>query len=132
DYAEHVRQLVGSPARFNADPTCHHEASGTAGKIMVFAVRTRTFPLEADKATFYTGTDDPAGLAALRRAFLAADSPLPISAEYMSSHAFDLAIEYGKDTYVSLKHAGSSTLVKMFALKSWANGVVAKLPGFGP
>src|SRR5699024_952047 len=44
-YAEHVRQLVDSPARFNADPTFHHEASGSAGKIMVFAVRTRTFPL---------------------------------------------------------------------------------------
>src|SRR5699024_10088263 len=38
-YAEHVRQLVDSPARFNADPTFHHEASGSAGKIMVFAVR---------------------------------------------------------------------------------------------
>ncbi|HLS33555.1 MAG TPA: D-lactate dehydrogenase, partial [Brevibacterium sp.] len=49
-----------------------------------------------------------------------------------SSHAFDLATEYGKDTYVSLKHAGSRTLVRMFALKSWANGVFAKLPGFGP
>src|SRR5699024_6375053 len=84
------------------------------------------------KATFYIGTDDPADLEALRRAFLAADSPLPISGEYMSSHAFDLAIEYGKDTYVSLKHVGSRVLVRMFALKSWANGVFAKLPGMGP
>src|SRR5690625_7876681 len=50
----------------------------------------------------------------------------------MSSHAFDLAIEYGKDTYVSLKHVGSRVLVRMFALKSWANGVFAKLPGMGP
>ena len=132
DYAEHLRELADTPARYNANPKFLHEASGSAGKIMVFAVRTRTFPLEADKATFYIGTDDPADLEALRRAFLAADSPLPISGEYMSSHAFDLAIEYGKDTYVSLKHAGSSTLVKMFALKSWANGVFAKLPGFGP
>src|SRR5699024_601509 len=41
-------------------------------------------------------------------------------------------VEYGKDTYVSLKHAGSRTLVRMFALKSWANGVFAKLPGLGP
>src|SRR5699024_6208684 len=45
---------------------------------------------------------------------------------------FDLAIEYGKDTYVSLKHVGSRVLVRMFALKSWANGVFAKLPGMGP
>ena len=132
DYADHVRQLVDTPARFNADPTFLHEASGSAGKIMVFAVRTRTFPLEKDKATFYIGTDRPSDLEALRREFLAADGPLPISGEYMSAHAFDLATEYGKDTYVSLKHAGSRTLVRMFALKGWANGVFAKLPGFGP
>src|SRR5699024_9523071 len=60
------------------------------------------------------------------------DAPLPISGEYLSAHAFDLAVTYGKDTYVSLKHAGSATLVRMFALKSWANGVFAKLPGLGP
>lgn len=132
DYADHVRELADTPARYNANPTFLHEASGNAGKIMVFAVRTRTFPLEKDKATFYIGTDHPADLEALRRAFLAADAPLPISGEYMSAHAFDLAAEYGKDTYVSLKHAGSRTLVRMFALKSWANGVFAKLPGMGP
>ncbi|MGO1225519.1 MULTISPECIES: D-lactate dehydrogenase [unclassified Brachybacterium] len=130
-YAEHVRQLADTPARFNADPTFLHEASGNAGKLMVFAVRTRTFPLEKDKATFYIGTDDPAYLEALRRAFLAADGPLPISGEYMSAHAFNLAVTYGKDTYVSLKHAGSRTLVRMFALKGWANGVFAKVPGLG-
>lgn len=131
-YAEHVRQLAGSPARFNADPTFLYEAAGCAGKLMVFAVRTRTFPLEQDRATFYIGTDDPADLERLRRAFLAADGPLPISGEYMSAHAFDLATEYGKDTYVSLKHVDSRTLMRMFALKSWANGVFAKVPGLGP
>ena len=131
-YADHVRELVDSPARFNADPTFLHEASGNAGKLMVFAVRVRTFPLEKDKATFYIGTDRPSDLEALRRTFLAADAPLPISGEYMSAHAFSLAAEYGKDTYVSLKHAGSATLVRMFALKSWANGVFAKVPGLGP
>ncbi|QNN82820.1 D-lactate dehydrogenase [Brachybacterium sp. Z12] len=131
-YAEHVRELADSPARFNADPTFLHEASGSAGKLMVFAVRTRTFPLEEDKATFYIGTDRPADLEGLRRAFLAAEGPLPISGEYMSSHAFNLAVTYGKDTYVSLKHVGSRTLVRMFALKSWANGVFAKMPGMGP
>ena len=131
-YAEHVRQLADTPARYNADPTFLHEASGAAGKLMVFAVRTRTFPLEQDKATFYIGTDDPADLESLRRRFLASGGQLPISGEYLSAHAVDLALEYGKDTYVSLKHAGSRALVRMFALKSWANGVFAKLPGMGP
>src|SRR5699024_5903520 len=131
-YAEHVRQLAASPARYNADPTFLHEASGCAGKLMVFAVRTRTFPLEQDKATFYIGPDRPGDLEGLRRRFLAADGPLARSGEYLSSRAVDLATQYGKDTYVSLKHAGSRTLVRMFALKSWANGVFAKVPGLGP
>src|SRR5699024_11488135 len=41
DYAEHVRELADSPARYNANPKFLHEASGCAGKLMVFAVRTR-------------------------------------------------------------------------------------------
>src|SRR5699024_844121 len=44
EYGEHVREIVDSPARFNANPKFHYDASGSAGKLMVFAVRTRTFP----------------------------------------------------------------------------------------
>src|SRR5699024_1788212 len=36
-----------------------------------------------------------------------------------------------KDTFVSIKHAGSREQIKLFALKNWANGVFAKLPFFG-
>ena len=56
-YCDHVRQ-VNEPtaARFNADPARHYEASGCAGKLMVFAVRLDTFPQEKQTAVFYIGT----------------------------------------------------------------------------
>jgi D-lactate dehydrogenase len=131
EYGEQVRQIVDSPARFNANPDYLFEASGSAGKLMVFAVRTRTFPKETGAITFYIGTNSPAELEELRRAILTSDMPLPISGEYMGRPSFDLAEKYGKDTFVSVKHAGSREQIKLFALKNWANGVFAKLPFFG-
>jgi D-lactate dehydrogenase (quinone) len=47
DYAQHVRDfMANTPARFNADPKRLYEASGSAGKIMIFAVRVDTFAKE--------------------------------------------------------------------------------------
>lgn len=131
EYSEHVREIAGSPARYNANPKFLHEASGSAGKLMVFAVRTRTFPKQKDSTTFYVGTNSPAELEALRRSILTSDMPLPISGEYMGRPSFDLSEKYGKDTFVSVKHAGSREQIKLFALKNWANGMFAKLPFFG-
>src|SRR5699024_812753 len=111
--------------------TLFRSASGSAGKLMVFAVRTRTFPKVTGATTFYVGTNSPAELEDLRRAILTSDMPLPVSGEYMGRPSFDLAETYGKDTFVSIKHAGSREQIKLFALKNWANGVFAKLPFFG-
>jgi D-lactate dehydrogenase (quinone) len=133
DYARHVRELAPTPARYNADPGFLFEASGSAGKLLVFAVRTRTFPKEWKTTTFYIGTDDPAELEDLRRVMLASDRQLPISGEYFDRTTFDLAEKYGKDTFVGLKWWGSRRVRRMFALKTWANGVFAKvLPFLGP
>ncbi|MFD2758660.1 D-lactate dehydrogenase [Gulosibacter faecalis] len=131
EYGDHVREIAPTPARYNADPKFLFEASGCAGKIMVFAVRTPTFPKDAHTTTFYIGTNDPRELEDLRRRVLSADGQLPISGEYLDRATFDLAAKYGKDTFVSLKYAGSRQLRRMFALKTWANGVFAKLPFFG-
>ena len=108
EYSEQVRRnRRHSPARLttlNPDYLFRKEASGSAGKLMVFAVRTRTFPKEVtDATTFYVGTNSPAELEALRRAILTSDMPLPISGEYMGRRAFDLAEKYGKDTFVSIE-----------------------------
>src|SRR5690606_33688670 len=108
DYSEHVREIVGTPARYNADPKFLFEASGCAGKLMVFAVRTRTFPKDRHTTTFYIGTNDPSELEDLRREVLGADRQLPISGEYFDRATFDLAKKYGKDTFVGLKYWGST------------------------
>ncbi len=132
DYSDHVRKIEPTPARYNANPQFLYEASGSAGKILIFAVRTRTFHKVSHTATFYIGTNSPRELEDVRRAILRSPEQLPISGEYIGRSAFDLAARYGKDTFIALRYAGSRTLVRMFALKSWANGVFAKLPLFGP
>lgn len=132
EYSEHVREIVGSPARYNADPKFLMEASGNAGKLMVFAVRVRTFPKETNTTTFYIGAETPDELEDLRRAVFRSDMQLPISGEYMGRTSFDLAEKYGKDTFVGLKYAGSRQLSRLFALKSWANGFFGKLKFLGP
>ncbi|WP_237223862.1 D-lactate dehydrogenase [Rothia nasisuis] len=132
EYAEHLRKVEPTPARYNANPKYLFEASGSAGKILIFAVRTRTYPLEKNPTTFYIGTHTPQELEGIRRLFLSADMPLPIAAEYMGRTAFDLAEKYGKDTYVFLKHLSPKVQTRMFAFKTWANGVFGKVPGLGP
>lgn len=132
EYAEHLRQIVPSPARYNANPEYLYEASGSAGKLMVFAVRTRTFPREENAKMFYIGTNSPRELEAIRRLFLEADMQLPISGEYMGRSAFDLAEKYGKDTFVFLKFMSAKLQTRMFSFKTWANGVFGKIPGIGP
>jgi hypothetical protein len=63
DYAQHVRDIdADTPGRFNADPKRLFEASGSAGKVMIFAVRLDTFPEEGETKVFYIGTNDPAEL----------------------------------------------------------------------
>ncbi|MFK4761507.1 D-lactate dehydrogenase [Microbacterium sp. ZW T5_45] len=130
-YSEHVREIVGTPARYNADPKFLREASGSAGKLLIFAVRVRTFPRCGRTATFYIGTNSTLELEQLRRQVLRSDARLPISGEYMGRSSFDLAEKYGKDTFVGLKYAGSRQLRRMFDLKNWANGVFAKVPFLG-
>ncbi|MGO2654479.1 MAG: D-lactate dehydrogenase [Pseudoclavibacter sp.] len=132
EYAEHLRKIEPTPARYNANPEYLFEASGSAGKLMVFAVRTRTFPLEVNPTMFYIGTNSTHELEEIRRMFLEADMPLPISGEYMGRSAFDLAEKYGKDTYVFLKFMSAGLQTRMFSFKTWANGVFGKIPGIGP
>jgi D-lactate dehydrogenase len=67
DYARDVREIdADTPGRFNADPKRLFEASGSAGKVMVFAVRLDTFPTERETKVFYIGTNDPAELSKIR------------------------------------------------------------------
>ncbi|WP_439258020.1 D-lactate dehydrogenase [Lonepinella sp. BR2271] len=127
-YCHHVRQVnEDSPARFNADPNRHYEASGCAGKLAIFAVRLDTFPLEKDTAVFYIGTNQTQVLNDIRRYILAEFQQLPISGEYIHRDAFDVAAEYGKDTFWVIKKFGTHRLPRLFALKAKVDRLAKKI-----
>ncbi|WGE49367.1 D-lactate dehydrogenase [Actinobacillus equuli] len=128
-YCNHVRQVdENSPARFNADPARHFEASGSAGKLAIFAVRLDTFPLEKNTAIFYIGTNQTNVLNDLRRHMLSQFAQLPISGEYIHRDAFDIAARYGKDTFWVIKKFGTQWLPKLFALKANVDRLSKKIP----
>lgn len=132
NYAEHVRQVDEStPARFNADPHRLYESSGSAGKVMVFAVRLDTFPAEKDAKVFYIGTRRTNELTEIRRHMLRHFERLPVAAEYLHRDAFTMAEKYGKDTFLMIQHLGTSRLPMLFGLKARFDAFFGRL-GLAP
>ena len=131
-YGQHVRAVDSPvPARFNADPRCLFEASGSAGRLILFAVRLDTFPQDGAATTFYIGTNDPDDLAGLRRHMLTRFANLPVSAEYIHRDAFDIAERYGKDTFLAIRWLGTARLPRLFAAKARIDRWAARM-GLGP
>ncbi|EAQ11329.1 D-lactate dehydrogenase [Maritimibacter alkaliphilus HTCC2654] len=132
-YAARVREIdADTPARFNADPRGLYEASGSAGKVAVFAVRLDTFPSETGDRVFYVGTNDTAAFATLRRRLLSELPDLPVSGEYLHRDCFDISHRYGKDTVLMIHWLGTDRLPLFFALKGRIDGILRKyrwLPG---
>lgn len=119
DYESIVRAVdEPSPARYNADPARLFEASGSAGKVIVFAVRVDTFRQETGTAVFYIGSNDPGELERIRRQVLVHAPTLPISGEYIHREAFDLADRYGKDMVLAIAALGTQRLPQLFRLKA--------------
>lgn len=117
-YASRVRAVdADTPARFNADPRGLYEASGSAGKVAVFAVRLDTFPTDDETRVYYIGTNDTAALAGLRRRLLTELPELPVSGEYMHRTCFDMAHRYGKDVLLMIHWLGTDRLPAFFAMK---------------
>ncbi|WP_345816127.1 D-lactate dehydrogenase [Paraburkholderia sp. PREW-6R] len=128
EYATHVRDIdAATPARFNADPRRLFEASGCAGKVMVFAVRLDTFAAEQGAKVFYIGTNDTSVLTDIRRHALAHFTHLPIAGEYMHRDAFDIAKQYGKDLFVIIDRFGTTRLPAFFNLKTRADAWFERL-----
>lgn len=118
-YSERIRDIdANGPARFNADPRGLYEASGSAGKVAVFAVRLDTFALENCSQVYYVGTNNTDRLETLRRRLLTELDELPISGEYLHRDCFDVAQRYGKDTLLLVQWLGTSRLPRVFALKA--------------
>ncbi|MEG0114359.1 MAG: D-lactate dehydrogenase [Comamonas sp.] len=121
-YAAAVRDVdEDSPARFNADPSRLFEASGSAGKLCLFAVRLDTFPKEPS-TVFYIGSNAPDDLTATRRHLLTALPKLPIAGEYIHRTAYDIGEQYGKDTFLLIDRFGTARVPAAFALKSRVDG----------
>jgi D-lactate dehydrogenase len=131
-YADDVRDIdAATPARFNADPKRLFEASGSAGKVMIFAVRLDTFPRPAETGVFYIGSNDPYELTGIRRHILAHFADLPIAGEYMHRVAFDIAEQYGKDSFLSIQYLGTGRLPRLYAIKARFDALAKRL-GFLP
>lgn len=121
-YGEYVRDVdADTPARFNADPSRLFEASGSAGKLCLFAVRLDTFPKEPS-TVFYIGSNDPHDLTEVRRHLLSQLPSLPIAGEYIHRTAFDIGEKYGKDTFLLIDRFGTAKVPAAFALKSRVDG----------
>ncbi|KQX23501.1 MULTISPECIES: D-lactate dehydrogenase [unclassified Sphingomonas] len=127
-YAAHVRKIdEPTPARFNADPGRLYDVSGSAGHLIVFAVRLDTFPDDGDSATFYVGTNDPAVFTSLRRDMLAEFAALPVTGEYIHRTAFDIAAVYGKDVFLAIERLGTQRLPALFAARAWVDAFTARI-----
>ncbi|WP_025734013.1 D-lactate dehydrogenase [Carnimonas nigrificans] len=125
-YQNHVRHVdEDTPARFNADPTRLHEASGNAGKLALFAVRLDTFEAISSKV-FYIGTNSIDKLTKLRRELLAEGRELPIAGEYMHRECFDIADVYGKDTFVMIEKFGTDKMPQIFAIKGGVDSFLSR------
>jgi D-lactate dehydrogenase len=129
DYVARIRDVdADTPARFNADPRRLRDASGSAGKLAIFALRLDTFPDEGPSQVFYVGANDPQVLTAIRRHILSDFENLPVAAEYLHREAFDITRRYGKDTFVMIDKLGTGWMPRFFALKSQIDATLIRLP----
>jgi len=129
EYIDRVRDIESDmPARYNADNRRLFEASGCAGKLGVFAVRTDTFTTPKKEKVFYLGTNNPAKLSQLRKDILTSFGHLPEMAEYLHRTIFKITETYGKDTFLSINYLGTKNIPKFFAVKAKIENLLKRLP----
>ena len=118
-YQHKVRDCeADTPARFNNDPNGLYEASGSAGKVIVFAVRVATFAKPTQEQTFYISTNDANTLTTLRQQWLKSELNLPILAEYMHKNYNDITMRYGRDTCLSMRKLPASKIGALYRLQA--------------
>ena len=129
EYIERVRDITSDiPSRFNADERRLFEASGCAGKLAVFAVRTDTFAIPKKEQVFYLGTNDPKKLSKLRRDILTDFKNLPEMAEYLHRTIFNITEDYGKDTFLAINYLGTKKMPQFFAIKAKIEHLLKRTP----
>ena len=129
EYVDRVRDIHSDiPARYNADSRRLFEASGCAGKLGVFAVRTDTYAVPDKEQVFYLGTNNAEKLTQLRKDILTNFKNLPEMAEYLHRTIFKITESYGKDTFLSINYLGTKNIPKFFAVKARVENLLKRLP----
>ena len=127
DYSEQLREPIATPARHNADALRLREASGCAGKLIVFAVRVPTFPAPQRERSFIFGSNSTDRFAVLRRAMLDGLHPLPSVCEYMHRSAIELAASHGRDICQMLSLFGPSAMPRLLDVQKRLDGAARGL-----
>ena len=117
-YSEIIRQVdSNTPSRFNSDSRLLYGASGSAGKIAVFAVRLDTYPKPKRNKVFYVGSNDPDVFWEIRRNILLKFKTLPTAGDYLHRDCYDAAKKFSKDTFIVIDKLGTNFLPTLFELK---------------
>ncbi len=127
-YSEIVRGIEEpTPSRFNSDKRLLYAASGSAGKIAVFAVRLDTYPAPKKSKVFYIGSNDPDVFWEIRRDILKNFRTLPRLGDYLHRDCYDAAKKYSKDTFLVIEKLGTDFLPTLFEFKRMVDILAEKV-----
>ena len=127
-YSQIIRQVdSNTPSRFNSDSRLLYGASGSAGKIAVFAVRLDTYSKPIRNKVFYVGTNDPDVFWEIRRNILSKFKTLPTAGDYLHRDCYDAAKKFSKDTFIVIEKLGTNFLPTLFELKRKVDLLSAKI-----
>ena len=130
-YSEIIRKInEDTPSRFNSDSRLLYGASGSAGKLAVFAVRLDTYRSPKENKVFYVGTNDPDVFWKIRRDILSKFKTLPTLGDYLHRDCYDAAKKYSKDTFLVIERLGTTFLPTLFELKRRVDILAKKLKFF--
>tara|TARA_B100001564_G_scaffold117354_1_gene97697 strand:+ start:871 stop:2565 length:1695 start_codon:yes stop_codon:yes gene_type:complete len=129
DYSKIVREVDSkTPARYNSDKRLLFGASGSAGKIAVFAVRLDTYPAPKKKKVFYLGTNNPNDFSEIRREILKKFKNLPRLGDYLHRDCYITAQNYSKDSFLLIERLGTNFLPFLFSFKRIIDLMSSKIP----
>ena len=127
-YSEIVRGIDQNTAsRFNADNRLLHSASGSAGKVAVFALRLDTYKAPKKSKVFYVGSNNQDDFWKIRREILSNFKELPRLGDYMHRDCYDAAKKYSKDTFIVIEKLGTNFLPSLFELKRIVDIIAEKV-----
>ncbi len=128
-YIDILRNInSNTPSRFNSDPRLLYGASGSAGKIAVFAVRLDSYEKPKKNKIFYLGSNDADVFWQIRRDILSSFKSLPTSGDYLHRDCYDAAKKYSKDTFIVLDKLGTNFLPTLFEFKRSVDLLSNKIP----